>query len=449
MADFKIKQGYSIPIAGNAKDEISQAKTPAFVGVCPTDFKGVKPKLLVKVDDVVKIGSPIFIDKANPDTIFVSPASGRISAINYGPRRVVEEVVIATDGKNDSLEVEHFEKSQISKLPKDKLIDQLLAGGLWPHVRQRPFEKIAKPTDSPKSIFVNCMDTAPLANDPNFSLKSSDEAFSAGIEALKVLCKRIHVAVRHRNPHTGFTSVQGVNIHTFSGEHPSGLVGTHISKIDPISKGEIVWYLTARDLVMIGSFLLTGKYPVERTIALVGNGVSNPRYIRTQTGVKIKDLAMGEVKDGEMRFISGTVLAGTQRKVDSPIGFYDDTLTVIPEGREQHFLGWMMPGFKVPSFTRVFVSGFSRGKKYEMNTNLNGGKRAIIQSGMYEKVVALDLHPEFLIKAAIAQDIDAMERLGILECAPEDFALCTYVCPSKTEVSKIIEEGLDLMEKEG
>lgn len=449
MADFKIKKGYSVPIEGSAKKETTDAPHPPFVGVCPTDFKGLKPKLSVKVDDQVKVGSPLFVDKKNLDLVFAAPASGRITAINYGPRRVIEEIIIATDENYSYEEHPKYSLKDIQGMAPEALTSHLLAGGVWPYLRTRPFEKIAHQDQKPKAIFINCMETAPLANDPNYSLQDQDEAFAAGVAAMKVLCSEVHVAIRQKQPHSGFASVTDAKVHTFSGDHPAGLVGTHISKINPINKGDMVWYIHARNLVMIGSFLLKGHYPIHRTVAVAGTGVTSTGYIRTQQGVKIKDLVTGKVADGEQRFISGNILSGSARSAEVSLSFYDDTLTVIPEGRDGEFLGWMQPGFNIPSFSRVFVSGFLKGKRYPMTTNVHGGHRAIIQSGLYERVVALDVYPEHLVKATMAEDIDAMEQLGILECAPEDFALCTYICPSKTEVSQIIANGLDLMEREG
>lgn len=449
MADYKIKKGYSVPIEGEARTDITDGGHLPFVGICPTDFKGLKPRLQVKVDDQVQVGSPLFIDKKQPELVFASPASGRVTAINYGPRRVIEEIIIATDESNSHVSHDKYDLAGIAKMDRDAMISHLMAGGVWPYMRARPFEKIATPDQKPKAIFVNCMETAPLANDPNLSLAGQEEAFAAGIAAMNVLCNKVHVAVRANQPLAAFKSVKGASVHSFAGKHPAGLVGTHITKVDPINKGEVVWYIHARNLVMIGSFLLNGQYPTDRVVALAGTGLKDPRYVRTKLGAKIKDLVTGGLAEGEQRFISGDVLSGSTRSAETMLGFYDDTLTVIPEGREGEFLGWMKPGFSIPSFSRLFVSGFFKGRRFPMTTNIHGGHRAIIQSGLWEQVVGLDIHPEFLVKATIAQDIDAMEQLGILECAPEDFALCTYICPSKTEVSKIIADGLDLMEKEG
>lgn len=448
MTHFNIKQGYRVPITGEARLEVVDGPKTPFIGVSPVEFAGLKPKLAVKVDDEVKVGSLLFFAKKQTDLKFLSPASGRVTAINYGPRRVIESVVIATSNKDEYESFTAYKKDKISGIGRDKLISELMAGGMWPYIRQRPFSKIADPEASPKAIFVNAMGTAPLANDPNFSLKDSGDAFAAGVEALKVLCNKVHVCTRPDQTAPIFKEPSGVEHHTFAGKHPAGLTGTHVSRVDPINKGDAVWYLSAADAVMIGSFLLEGRYPTERIVAVAGPGVANPRYVRTRSGAKIKDLVSGNLNEGEQRFVSGDVLSGSKKDEDHFLGFYDSLLSVLPEGRDPHFLGWMRPGHDIPSYSRVYISGFL-GKLFNMNTNLNGGHRAIIQSGTWEKVVALDVFPEHLVKVTLVQDVEAMERLGILECDPEDFALATYLCPSKTEVSKIIAEGLDLMEKDG
>ena len=449
MADFKIKKGYDVPILGEPQPVLDRAAQPAFVGVCPVEFSGVKPKLCVQVNDLVKVGSPLFFDKKRRDLVFLAPASGKIAAINYGPRRVIEEIIIATDKEYQYESFQTYDLKGITGFDRQGLIGHLMKGGVWPYIRQRPFNKIADPEAEPKAVFVNCMDTAPLANDPNFSLTGMGDVFEAGVAALSVLCERVHVCTRGKGANPQFQAPKNVAHHRFSGKHPAGLTGTHISRIDPLNKGESVWYINARDVVMIGTFLLKGLYPIERIVAIAGPAVARPRYLRSQLGVKIKDLVDGEIHSPEPRYISGNILTGIRKSTDNFLGFYDDLISVLTEGRKQEFLGWMQPGLSKPSFTRVYLSGFLGSKKYKMDTNLNGGHRAIIQSGTYDRVVALDVFPEFLLKATIAQDIDEMEKLGILECDPEDFALCTYLCPSKTEVSQIISEGLELMEKEG
>lgn len=447
MTDYKIKEGYTVPITGEARKEIENLAHPPFVGVCPVEFAGLKPKLAVKVDDEVKVGTPLFFDKKAPEVQFLSPATGRVTAINYGPRRVIEEIIIATSDQDEFEDFGKMAAGAIAKTNRDDMIARLTKGGLWPLIRQRPYNKIADTAAQPKAVFINCMDTAPLAADPCFSLKDKGEVFKAGVAAMKALCDTVHVSMRAGGDNSAFTGAEGANTHTFSGKHPAGLTGTHISKISPINKGECVWHLHARDVVLIGASLLSGHYPTERVICVAGPSATKAQYYRGRLGMKIKDIVGGNVADGEQRYVSGNVLCGAAKSEDGFLGFYHDLVTILPEGREQHFLGWLHPVGVAPSYGRSYLAGFFS-KLFNMNTNMNGGHRAIIQSGLWEEVVALDLHPEFLVKASMAEDIDAMERLGILECDPEDFALCTYICPSKTDVSRIIADALELMEKE-
>ena len=449
MTDFKIRKGYQVPIKGEAKKEIENLAQPPFVGVCPVAFEGVKPKLSVKVNDDVKVGTPLFFDKKAEDVKFLSPASGRVTAINYGPRRVIEEIVIATSGTYDYEAFPSHSQAEIGGMDRETLIAELMQGGVWPYIRQRPYNRIADPANTPKAVFVNCMDSSPLANDPAFSLEGKSDAFNAGIQAMRVLCDNVHVCADGKDTEIMFSQPEGIQFHTFRGKHPAGLTGTHINRIDPINKGQWVWHIHARDLVMVGSLLLTGKYPIERVIAVAGPSAQNARYYRGQLGMKMQDILKDNPVDDDIRIISGNVLNGHTKRNDAFLDFYDDLVTLLPEGGKPVLLGWMGPGINKTSITPAFLSALMPNKRFDLDTSINGGHRAIIASGVYDKVVALDIFPEFLIKATIAQDIDAMERLGILECDPEDFALATYVCPSKTEVSQIIAEGLELMEKEG
>lgn len=449
MATYHIKKGYTIPINGSPAKTRKSLGTPKTLGICPTDFKGIKPKLTVKLDENVKVGTPLFFDKKHPEVQFVSPAGGTVSAINYGPRRKILEIVITLASQEESVEYPKLSMDALKGKTAEELKETMLQAGIWPFLRRRPFNTIADPNETPKSVFVNCMDTAPLAADPEFSLEGREDAFAMGIEVLKKLAgDRIHV-VTEEGKGKPFSKATGVHTHQFSGKHPAGLASTHISKIDPINKGEMVWVINARDLIAIGSFFETGKFPTTKVIALSGAGIKEPAYYEVRAGLQLNDLVGNQLSDGVQRVISGNILTGIQRKADGFLGFYDNLVSVIPEPAITRFMGWLMPGFSRPSFTRTFFSKLIPGKKYDFDTNLNGGHRAMVQSGMYEDVVALDVMPEFLIKAVLCSDIELMEKLGILECDSEDFALCSYICPSKVEITTIIEEGLELMEKDG
>jgi len=447
MKTHRLKKGYNIPIKGSAEKNINIAEKSVSSGISPTEFHGIKPRLNVKLNDSVKTGTILFHDKIRPEIKFASPACGKITEIVYGHRRVIEKITITPNG-DDCEQFPNYRIQEISSLKKEQLVDHLLSGGLWPYIRQRPFNTIANPHDTPSSIFVNCMDTAPLAANPEFTLKDSLPEYQAGIEALKILSQKVHVVADGRTPDPFFFKLEGVEKHTFTGKHPSGLVGTHIAKIDPVSLHKKVWYLNARDVVKLGSFLLVGQYPTEQIVAVAGSGVKKPVYIKTTAGCAVSNLVKGNLSDGEMRIISGNILTGKIKSSDSFLGFYDNLITVIPEGRERKFIAWMLPGFTRYTYSKAFASRLIPGLKYSMNTNQNGEARAFVKTGDYQKVMGMDVYPDFIAKAVISGDIEMMEQLGILECADEDVALCSYICPSKIEFTEIFKKGLEMIEQE-
>lgn len=457
MSTFHIKRGYNIPLKGEPDTTtggLLDAPRPGTFSVHPLDFgPGLKPRLQIETGSSVKIGSPLFVDKAHPEVIFASPAAGKVLDIKYGARRAIESIVIDSSGE-DAEQFENFRQGEIKNVARDRLIELLLSGGVWPYIRQRPFDVIARSTDKPASIFVNCMDTAPLAADPEFALKDKFAEFEAGVEALKILAdgNKVHVVTDGRAKDSIFAKVQGANLeqHTFTGKHPAGLVGTHISRIDPLvgGHGKVIWYLNARDVVMLGSFLLVGQYPTERIVAVAGNGVNKRAYYRARVGQSTESIIGKNLADGEQRIVSGNLLMGRKSRGESAVRFFDDLITVIPEGRERHFIAWMLPGLSRWTYSKAFVSAIMPGRKYAMHTNKNGEKRNFVKTGDYGKVISLDVLPDYLCKAILSEDIELMEQLGIMECAPEDFALCSYICPSKIEFTEIIQQGLDLMQAE-
>ena len=448
MKTHKVRRGYNLPIVGAPTEETADAPRPSTFAVRPTEFRALKPRLHVKVGDTVKIGTTLFVDKARPEIRFASPAAGRVHDIQYGHRRAIERISIQSSS-DDFVQFENFRPGEISKVSRERLVEHLLEGGVWPFLRRRPFDIVARPDDEPTSIFVNCMDTAPLAANPEFALKGKFPEFEAGIEAMRVLCSRVHVVVSGDVQKSIFSDAKGVELHRFSGRHPAGLVSTHIERIDPITAPtRCVWYINARDLVQIGSYLLVGQYPTERVVALAGPGIKHRRYLHARAGASVESLVAADLEAGEQRIVSGNVLTGKKVQKEESLGFYDDLITVIPEGREQHFIGWMLPGFFRPTWSRAFASALLPIKEFSMHTNRNGEGRALVKTGDYRRVISLDVLPEQLVKAILAEDIELMEQLGILECAPEDFALCSYICPSKTEFTEIIQKGLDMMRAE-
>ena len=442
-----LKRGLDIRMTGKADRILAGEVDSALYAVKPVDFPGLIPKLNVKPGDLVSAGSPLFHDKIRPEIIFSSPVSGKVVSINRGDRRKLLEVVVEKEG-NEYLD---FGVSDVTLLSREKIKEMLLISGLWPAVRQRPYHVIANPNDVPKAIFISGFDTAPLAPDYNFIMDNSPASvFSSGITALKKLTDgKINLILNGKGVSSELLKkAADVEISHFSGPHPAGNVGVHIHHLDPVNKGDIVWFVNLQDVLAIGRLFEQGRYIHERIIALTGSEVLHPAYYKITSGASVSSMVKDNVNTGNLRYISGNVLTGTSIGPDGYLGYYDSQVTVIPEGDYFEFFGWMMPGIKKFSFSRTFASSLIPSKGYSFDTNLHGGERAFVMTGQYEKVVPMDIYPMQLLKAILSEDIDLMENLGIYEIAEEDFALCEYICPSKIEIQSIVRRGLDLMIKE-
>lgn len=443
---FKLKKGLDIRLRGQAEKIISPERISHFYAVKPVDFPGLTPKLNVKEGDVVKAGTPLFHDKLRPEILFTSPVSGKITEISRGDRRKIIEVVIERAGD----EFIDLGKADPTDISRDDIRKKLLDSGLWPAIRQRPYNIVAKPSDIPKAVFISAFDSAPLAPDYNFIFEnSSDSFFRTGLRALKKLTGgRIHLAVNGNAEPAEILKDAPAEIEKFSGPHPAGNVGVHIHHIEPINKGEVVWHVNPQDVIAIGRLFEEGRYLHERIIALTGSEVIKPQYFKMRSGASVHPVVKDNVKQGKMRFISGNVLTGSKIESNGYLGYYDSQVTVIPEGDYFEFFGWAKPGTDKFSFYRTFASKIFPKKEYSFDTNFHGGERAFVMTGQYEKVVPMDIYPMQLLKAILAGDIDMMENLGIYEIAEEDLALCEYICPSKIEIQSIVRQGLDLMVKE-
>jgi Na+-transporting NADH:ubiquinone oxidoreductase subunit A len=443
----KLKKGFDIRIEGKAEKLIAGDVNPVLYGVKPVDFPGLIPKLNVNPGDMVRAGSMLFHDKLHPEILFTSPVSGKVVAISRGDRRKLLEVVVERKG-NDVMD---FGIANPEELAREEITEHLLASGLWPAVRQRPYHVIAKPGDMPKSIFITGFDTAPLAPDNNFIMQNTPvNLFRTGLAAISKLTDgKVHLVTEGDGAVTQAAANTGsVEISYFSGPHPAGNVGVHIHHIDPVNKGEVVWFVNLQDVVTIGRLFEEGIYRPERIVAVTGSEVLHPQYYRMLSGGSIIPLVTGNVRKGHLRYISGNVLTGTRIEPDGYLGYYDSHVTVIPEGDYSEFFGWAAPGISKFSFSKTFASSLLPKKSYRLDTNMHGGERAFVMTGQYEKVVPMDIFPMQLLKAILAEDIEMMENLGILEVAEEDFALCEFICSSKIEIQSIVRQGLEMMIKE-
>ena len=445
--EIRLKKGLNINLLGEADKVYASVKPTERYVVKPTDFHALTPKLAVKVGDKVKAGTTLFFDKYNDKVNFSAPVSGEVIDIVRGAKRKILEVVLKADAV---IEYEHFNSDTAKSISREQIIDTMLKSGVWPFIRQKPYDIVANPTDMPKAIFISAFNSAPLTIDNDFALYGMDELFQKGLDYITQLSSgKTHLNIDgNTNSSTVFTGAKGVVINKISGAHPAGNVGVQVHHIDPINKGEVVWYLQPQDVIAIARLFTEGKYDVSRIVALAGSQVKKPKYYRTIAGATIANLLSDNINEGDNRIISGDILTGQHIDVNGTLGFYDTTITVIEEGKEQEFLGWILPGLHKFSASKTFLSWLTPSKKYTLNANMHGEERAYVMTGEYEKVLPMDIFPAHLIKACMIEDIELMENLGIYEVSPEDFALCEFVCTSKIEVQTIIRNALELVRKE-
>lgn len=443
---IKFKKGLDIHLQGKPQETTpTDAKSESYA-IKPSDFIGLTPKLLVQVDDVVKIGTPLLADKYYPEVVFTSPVSGRVADVVRGERRRILEVVVLSDGKG---EAEAFTKADPSQLSAEAVKENILKSGLWPSIIRRPFGIVAKPTETPKAIFISTFDSAPLAPNYQFVLKNAVSQVQTGINALAKLTNgKVFVGLDGKVEGNIFANLKNAELFTVSGPHPAGNVGVHIHHISPINKGEVVWTVNIQEVSAIGKLFETGKYDSSRVVAATGSELNQAKYFNVNKGIRIDALLSGGVKPGHLRYISGNILTGEKVQSSSYLGYYHQQITVIPEGNEPEFFGWATPGFGKFSISRTFFSWLTPKKEFRLDANLHGGHRPFVVSGEYEKVLPMDILPVNLLKSIIYEDVDHMEQLGIYEVIEEDLALCEVVCTSKTEVQSLLRKGLDVMIKE-
>ncbi|MDG3580771.1 Na(+)-translocating NADH-quinone reductase subunit A [Galbibacter pacificus] len=442
--DIKIRKGLDIKLKGEAEKLVSDAPRSKNFAIKPTDFHGVTPKMVIKEGESVKAGDTIFYSKYSDRVKFVSPVSGTLKEIRRGAKRRILEVVIEADSADTYKE---FGQKDVEKMSGDEVKEHLLEGGCWPFIKQRPYDIVANPEDTPKAIFISGLSTAPLAADVEFVLEKRKEEFQFGLQAIsKLTTGKTHLCVDKKSA-SFLNEVKGVQLHTVSGPHPAGNVGVQIHHIDPINSGERVWVVSPEDVAIIGSFFKTGKFDATRVVAVAGTEAPKAQYFRFKIGTNVKEI-IGQVP-ANVRIISGDVLTGDRISNDGFVGYYSSIISLIPEGNTYRMFGWLpFKDNNIPSMSKTSLSWLFPNKKYKVDTNLNGEERALVVTGEMEKVMPMDIYPMQLLKECMVLNIEKMENLGIHEVAPEDFALVDYVNTSKLEAQAIIREALDVMIKE-
>jgi Na+-transporting NADH:ubiquinone oxidoreductase subunit A len=440
-----IKKGLDVPIVGAPEQAIFDGSSVKKVAVLGEEYIGMRPTMAVRVGDTVKKGQVLFEDKKNPGVVFTAPAAGEITEINRGAKRVLQSVVITVKGN----EFETFDKiDSATSLTREQAEANLVKSGLWTALRTRPFSKVPALGSTPNSIFVTAIDTNPLAADPAVIIAANKADFEFGLTVLtklsggKVfLCKAAGSDV---------PSVSGVETHEFAGKHPAGLAGTHIHFLDAVSATKTVWTIGYQDVIAFGQLFKSGELNSARVISLAGPAAKKPRLVKTISGANLEDLTKSETIDGEVRIISGSVLQGEKAAgVHAYLGRYHNQVSLLVEGREKEFIGYMYPGPNKFSVTRAYMSHFFPKKLFNMTTTTNGSSRAMVPIGNYERVMPLDILPTLLLRDLCAGDTDGAQQLGALELDEEDLALCTFVCPGKTDYGVILRDCLTIIEKEG
>ena len=450
MGLTKIKKGLDLPISGVPDQAaVRNGKPVQTVALLGEDYVGMRPTIVAQVGERVKLGEVLFTDKKMAGVQYTSPGAGEVVAIHRGAKRAFSSMVIRLDGSDEVTFASHSE-DEIGRLEPDAVKKQLVDSGQWTALRARPFGKVADPATEARSIFVNAMDTNPLAPDMARVLAGQEKNFALGLEIVSKLingtvfvCKSPELALPEVN-------ADRVQVEEFSGPHPAGLVGTHIHFLDPVHRNKTVWHLGLQDVIAWGHLFSTGRLMTERVVALGGPTVKHPRLIRTRLGASLSDLTAGELEDVENRVISGSVLSG--RKADESrafLGRYHQQITALEEGNKRAFLGWITPGLEFFTIKNLALSKLFFGQRLNLTTSTNGSHRALVPHGNYDDVMPLDILPNFLIRAIVTHDLDDAENLGILELDEEDLALCTFSCSSKMDFGPILRENLTEIEKEG
>lgn len=448
---IKIKKGFDIKLAGAAQLKTVETPNIQTFAVKPADFLGLgRIKLNVQVGDTVKAGSILFTDKNNDQIAIAAPVSGEIVEINRGEKRKVLEIKILADKVIEFLDFGKVAPNDIPAMPKENLLDVLLRSGTWVQILQRPFAIIADPATTPQAIYISGFDSHPLAPEYGYTFKSNEHYFQAGVTALsKLTSGKVHLTIHaDKEVNAMYANAKGVQLNKISGPHPAGNVGVQIHHIKPLNKGDLVWTITPQGVIMIGKLLIEGIHDTSKLVALTGSELKQPAYVKLHAGAALKPVVEYAIKHPNVRIVSGNVLTGEAVGMAGHLGYYHQQVTVLPEGNYQEFLGWILPSAKKLSFQRAFglLSFLNPStKEYVLDTNTHGEERAIVQTGVFEKVLPMDIYPLQLLKAILAKDYAEMEALGIYEIAEEDFALCEFVDVSKNDIQNIVREGIDLM----
>ncbi|MCH2170560.1 Na(+)-translocating NADH-quinone reductase subunit A [Myxococcota bacterium] len=455
----EIRKGLDVPISGAPIQSIRNDALPERVAVMAEDFPGMKPRMLVEEGEIVARGQALFEDRKNPGVLHTSPGAGRVAAIHRGAKRALQSVVIALSedereeraGEDAFQNFASFTHEPVSELSREQVVALLVESGQWVSLRTRPFGKVPAIDSTPHAIFVTATDTNPLALLPDVAIGRRREDFARGLEVVSKLTEGTTYLCIHEDSDADEGIEAPVSVQRFSGPHPAGTAGLHIHLLDPVGRHKTVWTVGYQDVIAIGNLFATGVLDVERIISLAGPLVDDPRLVRTRLGASVEEVAGDEGTATEARRIAGSVLSGRSTSGE-PFGFlgrHHNQISVLAEGRERLFMGWLTPGWNAFSSLPIYLSRLFPGKRFPMTTTTNGSPRAMVPLGTFEKVMPMDILPTFLLRSLVVGDVEEAEKLGALELEEEDLALCSFICASKTDYGPLLRKNLEIIEKEG
>ncbi len=459
MAVHVIKKGLDLPISGKPQQTVSDGASVTHVALLAADFPTMKPRMHVEVGAVVKRGQVLFEDRKGRGIVFTAPGAGTVVAVNRGERRALQSVVIelsageaaGTPGDDEFQTFASYPAGGVAGLDRAGVQALLSESGLWTSIRARPFNRVPSFDEDCQAIFVNAMDTNPLAPDMDAVMAGREADIAGGLALLSKLTDGKVYFCKAAGSKLSPGGASNVQQEEFRGKHPAGLTGTHIHTLHPVNRKRVVWSIGIQDVAAIGALARTGRLDVTRVVSLAGPAATQPRLLKTRIGARVDQLAAGETIDGEVRLVRGSVLSGhtAMGELFGYLGRFDNGIACLAEDRERRFLGWLAPGGNMYSTVRAFLSGFVKKKEYALTTTTHGSHRAMVPIGMFERVMPLDIMPTFLLRALLVDDLERAEKLGCLELAEEDLGLCSFVSPGKEDYGKHLRRNLTTIWKEG
>ena len=444
MKTVKIKKGWQFKIAGQPSHRLTDCPAGRHVAFVADKLPFMKPRLLVKKGDHVLIGSVLFEDKKHPDFKFLSPGSGIIVDITYGPRRVIQEIIIAIEDNESHETFNVFSDARLEQTDRETLISELMTGGMWPLIQQLPFRQIADPNSMPNAVWV-CLGSAdPFEPNAQVYLNGQEDFFDFGLKALRRLVDTINIS-GYANPLNQKSSASNIATHRIVGKYPASDPGVVLYHTKKTAAENQDWYIDGQDVIHIGKFLKTGFYPIDRIVAFSDGTVQNSCHIKTRTGICLKSLASSDLNDQSKKWVVGGVLSGYNSSGDSFIDLHQTSVKLIDETVESELFGFVRPGFKKLSNSRTVLSAFFS-NPLTVNNDMHGEIRPCINCGYCASVCPVDIMPQYAYKSLYADEIEEALAHGLLDCV--ECGLCSFVCPSKIDLSDYLIDARHRYHKE-